>query len=99
VRRPEPFVPGDLRFLSLFAGVALALLLACLLSHLVSALKGLPMLSFLDGKKTYALVAGALLVIVGQFVQGQVDLATAVQHGLEALSIATLRAGVAKAQQ
>lgn len=46
----------------------------------------------LAGKRTYTLIAGALLVIAGQYLQGQADFATSVQHALEALSIATLRA-------
>lgn len=49
----------------------------------------------LSGKKTYIVVAGGLLAVAGAFMQGQVDVAEAVNQALVLLGIAGLRAGVA----
>lgn len=51
-------------------------------------------MNVLAGKKTYLLVAGGLVTIVGMFLSGQMNLADAVQRGLEVASIATLRLAV-----
>lgn len=46
----------------------------------------------LAGKRTYVLVAGALVGIFVQYASGDADLATSLVRGLEALGLATLRA-------
>lgn len=49
----------------------------------------------LEGKKTYIVAASYVLMAVGAYLQGQVDLGTAIQQVLVGLGFATLRMGVA----
>jgi hypothetical protein len=49
----------------------------------------------LSGKKTYLVVVGGLLVVAGGFLQGQLDLAEAINQGVLLLGLGGLRAGVA----
>ena len=51
----------------------------------------------LTGTKTYIVVLAGLLVVVGGFLQGQFDLAEAINQGLLLLGIGGLRAGVSGA--
>lgn len=51
-----------------------------------------------SGKKTYIVVVGGLLAVLGAFMQDQVTVAEAVNQALTLLGIAGLRAGVAKAE-
>jgi hypothetical protein len=48
----------------------------------------------LSGKKTYIVVVGGLLVVVGGFLQGQLDLAEAINQAVLLLGVGGLRAGV-----
>ncbi|MFZ5719184.1 MAG: hypothetical protein ACOY5Y_06920 [Pseudomonadota bacterium] len=79
--------------LALVAASLIAVLLVVL--HLASNLKGTIMLS---GKKTYLVALGVVAVAVGQFLTGDAALAEAVNQALVGLGLATLRAGVAKAE-
>jgi hypothetical protein len=49
----------------------------------------------MNGKKTYAVVVGGLLVVGGLFLQGQIDVSEAVNQALVLLGIAGVRHGVA----
>jgi hypothetical protein len=47
------------------------------------------------GKKTYAIVVGGLAVVAGMFLQGQIDIAEAVNQVVLLLGVGGLRLGVA----
>lgn len=49
----------------------------------------------LDGKKTYIIAIGIVAAAAGAFMQGQIDLATALNQVLTGLGFAALRYGVA----
>ena len=49
----------------------------------------------LVGKKTYIVVLGGLLVVVGGFLTGELSVAEAVNQGVLLLGVGGLRAGVA----
>lgn len=51
-------------------------------------------MNYFPGKKTYLLVVGGLVTIVGMFLSGDMTIAEAVQRALEVTSIATLRLAV-----
>ena len=50
----------------------------------------------MNGNKTYIVVIGGLLAVAGAFMQGQVDVAEAVNQGLLLLGVAGLRHGMPK---
>jgi hypothetical protein len=50
----------------------------------------------LSGKKTYILVAGAVLVALGQYLQGQMDVSHLIEALLSSGAVAALRSAVAK---
>lgn len=53
-------------------------------------------IAWLQGKKTYLVAAAALITIAVQYLDGSLDVAAASVAALNALGLATLRAGVAK---
>jgi hypothetical protein len=52
---------------------------------------------WLEGKKTYTVAAGIVLLALSQFFLGNATLAEAVNEALKGLGLAALRAGVSKA--
>ena len=53
-------------------------------------------MNFLNGGKTYLSAAGIVLVAIGGFLSGQVDLVSAITQALAGLGLAGLRHGVTK---
>ena len=51
-------------------------------------------MKFLQGKKTYLVALGAILTAVGGFLQGDYTAAEAIQQGVMALGMGTLRMGI-----
>jgi hypothetical protein len=60
----------------------------------VNAEKLKAVLLFLQGKKTYVVVAGIVVSAVYSFIDGSTDLQGAINQVLGALGLATLRSGV-----
>lgn len=56
-------------------------------------------LNVLEGKKTYIVAAGIILMAVGGLLSGDLTIQDAVQQGLTGLGLGTLRLGVATTAQ
>lgn len=90
---PRP-LPGDLKAAALALGLAALVLALWAFLEFASALKGRPMLKWLQGKKTYIVGAGLVLSAVGGFMHGDTTVIEAVALVLNGLGLAALRNAV-----
>jgi hypothetical protein len=65
------------------------------LSHRVIA----KLLSFLSGKKTYIVAAGAILTALGAYLNSSISLTELIQAAFAALGASTLRAAISKGEK